>query len=87
MLAETALTGRQRYDWRLLLPLLHSLVDAVLADYTRQQEEEEQVWGWGWRQHQRLRQRLEDSWPALCSCAWVCFYCRLHLLEIGRQAA
>ena len=46
VLAETALTGRQRYDWRLLLPLLHSLVDVVLADYTRQQEEEEQVRGW-----------------------------------------
>ena len=47
VLAETALTGRQRYEWRLLLPLLHSLVDAVLADYARQQEEEEQVRGPG----------------------------------------
>lgn len=39
MLAETALTGLQRYEWRLLAPLLHSLVDAVLADYGRQEAE------------------------------------------------
>ncbi|KAL4458305.1 hypothetical protein ABPG75_013170 [Micractinium tetrahymenae] len=41
VLAETALTGLQRYEWRLLAPLLHSLVDAVLADYGRQDAEVE----------------------------------------------
>lgn len=39
VLAETALTGLQRYEWRLLAPLLHSLVDAVLADFGRQEAE------------------------------------------------
>lgn len=41
VLAETALTGLQRYEWRLLAPLLHSLVDAVLADFGRQEAEVE----------------------------------------------
>lgn len=39
MLAETALTGLQRFEWRLLVPLLHSLVDAVLADFGAQEAE------------------------------------------------
>lgn len=39
MLAETALTGLQRYEWRLLAPLLHSLIDAVLADFGGQEAE------------------------------------------------
>ncbi|KAL4423113.1 hypothetical protein ABPG77_004796 [Micractinium sp. CCAP 211/92] len=41
VLAETALLGLQRYEWRLLAPLLHSLVDAVLADFGRQEAEVE----------------------------------------------
>ncbi|PSC69679.1 serine threonine-phosphatase 4 regulatory subunit 2 [Micractinium conductrix] len=39
VLAETALTGLQRYEWRLLAPLLHSLIDAVLADFGGQEAE------------------------------------------------
>lgn len=39
VLAETALRGRQRYEWRLLLPLLHALVDVLLAEYTPPEEE------------------------------------------------
>lgn len=40
VLAETALTGVQRFDWRLLQPLLHRLVDLVLADFGLGQEAE-----------------------------------------------
>ncbi|PRW59457.1 mediator of RNA polymerase II transcription subunit 12 isoform X1 [Chlorella sorokiniana] len=39
VLAETALHGRQRYEWRLLLPLLHALVDVVLAEYAPPEDE------------------------------------------------
>lgn len=43
VLAETALTGRQRYEWQLLVPLLHKLLDSVLAEYIQQQEAEAEV--------------------------------------------
>lgn len=39
VLAETALHGRQRYEWRLLLPLLHALVDVVLKEYAPPEDE------------------------------------------------
>jgi hypothetical protein len=43
VLAETALTGLQRYEWQLLLPLLHSLVDSVLADFAPSPQTDEEV--------------------------------------------
>lgn len=39
VLAETALHNRQRYPWRLLAPLLHRLIDSVLADYAPPEDE------------------------------------------------
>lgn len=39
VLAETALFNRQRFAWRLLLPLLHSLVESVLADFSPPDDE------------------------------------------------
>lgn len=47
VLAETATTGCIRYDWQLLKPLCHSLIDTVLAEYAA--EEQVEVSGWSLR--------------------------------------
>lgn len=39
VLAETALTGRIRYDWQLLKPLCHSLIDSNLAEFAAEELE------------------------------------------------
>lgn len=40
VLAETATTGCIRYDWQLLKPLCHSLIDTVLAEYAVEEQVE-----------------------------------------------
>lgn len=40
MIVEAALTGTVRYEWRLLSPVLHHLVDSVLNDFSKSSEEE-----------------------------------------------
>ena len=40
MVAETALSGVVRYEWRLLSPVLHALLDTVAADYARESPDE-----------------------------------------------
>lgn len=56
VLAETALHNRQRFPWRLLAPLLHRLIDSVLAEFTPPEEEVRAVQG-AERERERSRER------------------------------
>ena len=40
VLAETATAGRVRFQWHLLKPVLHALLDVLLNDYTGETEDE-----------------------------------------------
>lgn len=44
VLAETATTGLVRYEWRLLCPLLHAVLNELLADFAPPALEDEVRW-------------------------------------------